>query len=349
MARGIAAGAPGYFFNLAIDSVCPTCGANMKELSKKLEELNRFSMDSCNNFWDQMYKNDTPVEQRLTAVDKGVGAVTNAIGGLIPDFGESMSNPNDERTTAAKELVESNATAFILTNKLDMPSGVMTDIDPIELFINYFGTLTIQDTAGGTDIVRTPRTLKWENLLRNPDVGDNIIKLNKCADLVADPKCLDVSGTNDYVFKGLIASHAKALMTTSNAGCTGIFHAYKLRMSLPMCAEYEAFRNNHRFPYQKMVEAFDKPSELESVAEYIALQTAMHTAMKFHEEMARAFMDSIGPGKELPNGITNSDYEALLKIANDDFRAEIGKLKEEIDAHLKNITVMAAFGDLAKL
>lgn len=347
MARGIAAGAPGYFFNLAIDSVCPTCGANMKELSRKLEQFNKYGTDSCNQFWDWATDDGKAVKDRLTSEDNSIIRASDAIAGFIPDFGAGMSDKSDVRSTEGVDRVENNATAFAIDGKINVPTGVLTDIHPTDLFINYFGTLTVDDDAGTTKLNPTERTLSWEKLLRNPTVGDNVIKLNKCADLTADPKCLEMIQI-DYVFKGLVPSYDEALTYVSTDSCTGIFHSYYTRRTRPICTDYEAFHNNHKFPYPNVVKTFQKPGELGSIAAYFAIRSAMNTAMKFHAEMAKTFKQNYGPGYELPAGISASDYEALFNAAENDFQTEMAKLKAELDAHVETLVVMGAFADLTK-
>ena len=45
--EGIASNAAGYAFQLAIDVVCPTCAANMKELQKRLQDMSSKINNSC--------------------------------------------------------------------------------------------------------------------------------------------------------------------------------------------------------------------------------------------------------------------------------------------------------------
>ncbi|MCI2286042.1 conjugal transfer protein TraH [Colwellia sp. MSW7] len=49
VARGAAQGASLYFFNLAMSSVCPSCKEVMDNISKKIEQLNQWGRNSCEN------------------------------------------------------------------------------------------------------------------------------------------------------------------------------------------------------------------------------------------------------------------------------------------------------------
>jgi len=208
MARGIAAGAPGYFFNLAIDSVCSTCGANMKELARRLNSWNQLAQDSCNKVWDGVVEN-TPLKDWSATVKDNVDGWWPEIGqtgGYFPDYGTYMTGkatpsadnkPDGMSDADYAEVVQANLASIIFENK-DFKYNTTIDLglSPKELFMSFIGRVesTIDVTTGAAKKIFEPGSIDYKDLMFAKDFGfGTSITVTKCpTEAVTDPeqKCL---------------------------------------------------------------------------------------------------------------------------------------------------------------
>jgi len=220
MARGIAAGAPGYFFNLAIDSVCSTCGANMKELAARLNSWNQMAQNSCKGVWDKVVE-ETPLKNWSQSVKENVDGWWPEIAqtsGYFPDYGTFMTGKSMPGTAGDpkpegmsdedyKEGVQANLVNNVFDNK-DFKFNNTIDLgglSPTELFMSFIGRVesTVDAVTGAPKKILEPGSIDFKDLLFAGDFGfsDTII-LNRCpTEAVTDPalKCLKpVTETKDW-------------------------------------------------------------------------------------------------------------------------------------------------------
>lgn len=103
--RGIAQGAATYAFGLAIDSLCATCAQNMKDLQEKLDEINKWSIDSCKASQD-LVDGGIAKTKELVADWKGTSAETK--NNATSDRGESITDGKDPIESLVEAGLESD-------------------------------------------------------------------------------------------------------------------------------------------------------------------------------------------------------------------------------------------------
>lgn len=260
VARGIAAGAPGYFFNLAIDSVCPTCGANMKELSRKLNSFNELTRDACNTAWDKVVeKADISKPEWLSNAVDSFGTEMKAAIGDVPDFSSVFSDKKappadgnvnaDISPTIMKELFEGNIVFQLFqsqpTTYTDL-NGI--ELNPHEFFMTFFGSAltTVETTAGGDPLVKLnvePPSTSIKDLLYGPE--DGTIDYRKCN--LSIPLCQDLI-MDPVAYEGLIPKYQKIVSNQSpDPAELGIIQ--RIYHRLDVTDEQKQFMQTYNYPY----------------------------------------------------------------------------------------------------
>lgn len=240
MARGIAQGAPGYFFNLAMDTVCPDCSANMKELSRRLNSYNQEASGSCEKFWDKFtdvsgIKSQAEGLRNFMETEVPIG---QTMGGLIPDYGEWLAGRATSAGTTretpvgtiADDLspIRNNAIYEILQADDDLYTSPILDganIKVWELFMSFFGYRVLDVDATDPNAPKPlPKPQKASIDLRDFIYGDQDVAYNSrnvqlysCNERAnpADPGCLNVS-QYDLTWPGLLPENENMLFSAGS-------------------------------------------------------------------------------------------------------------------------------------
>ena len=83
--QAIAANARGYAFQLALDVLCPTCSANMKELQKKIQEMTAGLTNSCELAQKGINKL-TPPDDVVQEIRQKAATVATSVFGVFDDI-----------------------------------------------------------------------------------------------------------------------------------------------------------------------------------------------------------------------------------------------------------------------
>jgi len=161
--RSIAANAPGYFFQLALDAYCPDCMNQMNRLSRVVQDLTSDLSNSC-----QMAKTlvDAAVpESWQTAAHTGsgliakeIGGVADALAGLRPpaSAGKSPAQQAQQSAPAAvAQVVQGNIVWRALRQRFVEGWFPQGDIDFLEAIMSLTGSLIVGEIPAGHDGFKT--------------------------------------------------------------------------------------------------------------------------------------------------------------------------------------------------
>ena len=241
IARGIASGAPGYFFNLAIDSVCPSCGANMKELSDRLNSYNAMASDACNQAWDG-FSDVTGLTTKAEQLKDHMSTVVptkKMVQGFLPDYGEFMSQKSTPNTGSGT-TPESNTSAdlaYMLNNAIfelfeGTEPSVYTDLQgidlkPHDLFMSFIGgailTDVTTDPATSQPLFTKPSaSIDLKDFIFGPKGTPKQIIITECP-ASGDPQCLAPT-QSPLSWDGLIPSFKELIWNPANTGIIQVIH-----------------------------------------------------------------------------------------------------------------------------
>lgn len=354
MARGIAQGAPGYFFNLAVDTVCPDCAANMKELSKRLNSYNNMTRDACNKFWDSAVDMSGAKTELQTFRDGQVSKVDNlftSIGSNLDsaesyfsDLSTPSTNgavPNDVTTAQAKEMNEINA-VFDLFNLItdDFDDVLSIDYEPYELFMSLFGqaAVNVVDGATGPDVKRTIKlpTVTVKDLLFGNEA--DVITMTTC-NLSTDPLCLEPVA-KIISWEGLIPKYQKLIYNTDIANL-GMINRMAMGQTLP--ADQDMFKRAYPYNYEDYAKKCYFGAA-ESVSQHLASQAAIETVRSVLINMQQESIVNIA-NNPLPDGtiITPDDLTKLIDNVITQFESERKASDKRVSDGIGAISVQLSF------
>lgn len=190
MARGIAQGAAPYFFNLAVSSICSNCSTAMGDLSKRLEELNKFARTSCESFYTRL---DSAKSKSWSDSMKSMQLVK------LPEMGSELglknwadymikdSDPESVKTPSIVELLQTNApyaSLLAVTGDLNLPK-----VSIFESQKDFLETIMTLTGASVFDPAKEMKTLSYFESHLSAKIlafgndtnatGDQVVKYNK--------------------------------------------------------------------------------------------------------------------------------------------------------------------------
>lgn len=205
--RAVAQGAAAYFFNMAIGSICPTCQEQIESIQNKIQRLNTFAKNACQNTQSFLANKFESEEAAKSSADKeageqgnfistGLGYVDSGMGWILND--ESKSSFGDSVNTEASK----GNSVFDLVNELgpvsigdfDYFSDIASGSTPKRKLTNFLMTLA------GVSITR------YEPTSESVEVEDKSRGLDLHQFITAEDT-LDKTYTK---------------LTCSNAGCTNV-------------------------------------------------------------------------------------------------------------------------------
>lgn len=157
MARAIMQGAATYAFDLALTSISPMASDIKKELTRMVQEMNKFSKNGCEigaNLAAKAAENiDTSAITELKLMESQFVAVASKIGGAADYFEGAYSDMSSlsERTATTGVKIDYNSTKSALDKQGAFGSFFDNygSINRNELAMTFFGT-TITSTGGGS-------------------------------------------------------------------------------------------------------------------------------------------------------------------------------------------------------
>ena len=294
MARGIAQGAPGYFFNLAVAAVCPTCQQQMADLQQKLEKFNELTQNTCESVWNSELANNQMDKARAWGQRQGVSQDAND--GIISDLASWVAKATPEKTwsTNMTEAVAGNDTQKVAERGITKPPSVMDDIHSVELFTSIFGaTVTVMVTdASGNQVPETtfvePTDEFFSSIVFANRIG-SIIKIHRCDDgtCVANPATMT---PQDYAFAGLVQDTLYYLTLVDDAN-TGVLDGIKTGKAMVEGAR--TLFVNAQYPYQEMLTLIaERPTMTNTLAEVLSLKIARDQLQAFYIPLRERYVSS---------------------------------------------------------
>lgn len=352
--RAIVQGAPGYFFNLAVDSVCPTCGAQMRELQRKLESYNALTQDACNSFWDMATNKDKGLADRADAQRAGKGGLIEVDFGFVPDYAAAKEKLgfSKEVSPEVRDVVETNIVFDATKDKVKLKATI-TELTPEEMMMSLFGSATVKykDSTGSTDDQSTPTLKPIDKRLNMYDVvfneQDGKIKVWTCDPDSTAPGCKDVVPT-ERDFPGLLQKY-QALIGSDDLTCPGVLVGIHRRTKrADFCEEPRQFANTFQFSWNQLAEQFT-PAQYASVANHMSLIIARETITDFYTEQKKALMMATAPGNDLGNTGSQEDIDRLMLIADAEYQKTTDEIDRLINESLKHLQTMVALVSLSKM
>jgi len=106
--RATMEGIPAYAFSIAMKHMCPTCESTMQDLANKVNEMSKFSKDSCaltkkivddSNFEEY-------IKEKAVKIKSGFGEETSS--STSPDYLATLRDTQEPEQSVSEELLETN-------------------------------------------------------------------------------------------------------------------------------------------------------------------------------------------------------------------------------------------------
>ena len=361
MARGIAQGAPGYFFNMAIGAVCSSCLQNINEFMRKLEQFNQLTKNSCEKFWDKASDMAGLPVDRAGANATGKGGLLDEKMGFLKSWGDKLDEylADDVPGKCAGGISCSSADEILTENVVYgrirdvFETSVVTTMFPTsnittaELAMSLYGTIITQpkkDRPNEIVLNKLPPSanVNPHYLVFKPPSGDTV-KFYKCDVVPAvpakDQKCLEPTAEEDKAFVGLYEFFLEKLNGTATV--PGIFT--KINAKQNVSATELEFIKAFEMPYLKIA-GIDSPALREQMGKRFAYMLAQQFVNDLYRETSLVVLKAFRA--ETPNtGPVNYKADALvfveeaekgLKKMNDEIKTKL----EEIDKTLASVSAI---------
>ncbi len=238
--QAIAANARGYAFELALDIVCPTCNATMKELQKKIQEMTAGLLNSC-----EMAKYGvnalTPLQTWAESSRAEASTAAANVDGLFDNIydawpwkkdGGKPTSATDKMSPAqrAKAGLTGNITwKALLKNNVSAWYGLFGGNELNQVMMSVAGTVIMKPGTGANDNSTVPNVeivpivregiVKLEHLL----YGGTDVKVFSCTDGTGIDECLEIGEVNQSI-EGMEAKVRVMMMggTSPSGTSTGI-------------------------------------------------------------------------------------------------------------------------------
>jgi len=108
--RAVAQGAAAYFFNMAIGSICPSCQEQIESIQNKIQRLNTFAKNACQNTQSLLAESFKSEEAAKNNADKSAAEEGNFISAQLGHVDDAMGwILNDESRNSAGDDVNTEA------------------------------------------------------------------------------------------------------------------------------------------------------------------------------------------------------------------------------------------------
>lgn len=347
MARGIAQGAPGYFFNLAIGAVCSSCLQGINEFMAKLEKFNDITKGSCERFWDMASSPFATDKEKVNANAESKGNLEDTITGTLTSWGDTLDqwyNPSEpgkalgNATTASVEKVLNENVVYerikeSFTNRYTLNADAGALSTP-ELVMSLFGTYIVSAIPNATEDVKMDGLNPAKNLTPYSLVFGSTEKVHfwRCDGSVSDNnnKCLQPVEQQDTDFEGLYIKFHKVLIGDIDVGNGGIITKIYQRQNLTT-TELE-FVKAFSIPYIKIAKLKSNRQRMD-FARYFALALAQEHVNKIFLESSNTLKIALRKehkGKTVDFTQKIHGYIAEAETALEQMNISVEKKKDEI-------------------
>ncbi|MDC8832861.1 conjugal transfer protein TraH [Alteromonas gilva] len=371
VARGVAQGAAPYFFNIALNSICPACAAVSKDISNTIEKMNKFGKNACENAWGAL--------DETTGFSNAIGDMANSAGlgkdaykGNISSWFDGLLDEEDGGSKVSdstrQEIFDQNLVALAISasySNFTLPNlGYNDTRSTVEFIQSVFGTVihkalvggscTANEAAGKDCVESTPiePSLSLDTLLygiqpgttegsmfRECGAGSNYVEA-----------CLDIRAESNLPgsFEGLYEKY-KRIMLGDASGPTEDGVIGKLRRKEDLTAEQEKLTLLADQNYLKIAKDV-KGMAANEVADMVILKMA-------HQQIEDVALDILTKMKL--TAVTESNYydgklvdAAYMNKLAGEFRAQIEhlrqKVNEDINSKVKVTSALASYMALNK-
>lgn len=362
VARGVAQGAAPYFFNLAMQSICPSCANVMSEISDVVNELNRFGQNSCQNIFDsidQKYniegriKGWADTSGTLKMVNEGLKdtwltKTRDALKGA--SWGDVFSNLDENSRKSVNTNVTSDLVSLNASNLQMTMIGINSKQDMSEFLTSVVGSIVVaakgsaecQQNQGSSkkcfDITAVAPVLSFETLYYGKQAGDELKFVYQCA----DSNCQGAMSKQEYNGEGLAQLFEREI-----AGENGIIK--RLRAKEQLSETQIKIRQATRAPFEQIAINPSFVSSLEYgryVARMIALSLIRDIASQVNNLLAKGQLNSFTDEQK-------SLYAKELDILKGGFEQRyeefLSKAETDLDRRGESLKTLLAFAELTKL
>lgn len=302
--RSVASNAAGYAFSLALDSICTSCMAQIKWAQERIQQLNQFSMSSCE--LAQGIVNDT-----VGAFGKKDAKTSASILQDVADFGDTWDSfwdtkDIDKHTVAqqaAPEAVEELVTGNLVWKALKRQNAISWftygDEQLLEAIMSVTGTVIVKmveiEAGKKQPYSQAIRPLmKLENIV----AGGEDVKYYRCDDR-AENKCLmlfsgDTTTMNITGLSKRIREILRAAIPNMRPDSSGNFSATPT-------AEQKSLLTSLPAPYGQMI--------------YRLAIRDVEAARQFVDDVSESM--ALDMGRQLLDEVTEATLASLATIQND--------------------------------
>ena len=353
MARGIAQGAPGYFFNLAIGSICSSCLQAINEFMAKLHKFNDLTKDSCNKFWDMASdkfassksKQDANSQSKAGLLDNKLGFLTT-MGDTLDEFypddapGKSAGGRSNE---AAKKAHNDNIIYRRLKDTYDSPSDVPIPgitVNQFELIMSLFGTVIIsvtEDKTLGPNFIPKLPSITPEQIVFGTTKP---ISFYQCTDLVGDPDCFNLIPTDVTGYEGVYVEVLKLLEWEDDS----IIKKIARRENLD--SDQVNFITAYRLPYLKIaMEA--KNFRSADLSSYFALHLSERVVAELFNDLVTTLRIGVVFGEEASIKVDQKEkITELIELGKENLNVMKKRIAEEKNKIAKSYEIYSAIENI---
>jgi len=307
--RSIASNATGYFFQIALQTMCPTCMEEMSKLQKAVQGLNSLAGNSCMLGKAMVDSAAMAVIPGDVAQDSVLGRVRDAAAkdaaANTPAFQDAfdslwpLDNTNTENKISATDpnFLKNNGyignVAWMLMKDSAVGSWMsFGDQDMEETIMSLTGTFVAYDanttvaSPGGTD--KSLSSKVYDPILSPEDLvygNKNRVEIYRCG---ADPDCMMPTKTAVTNFKDFTTRITEILV--GNGTSPGIVMKFANPTGQAYTPTETAFIENTPAPIVAMIRSLAQQGEFTAkmFAESLAPWIAREMAYRFASEMIRA-------------------------------------------------------------
>lgn len=209
--RNIGQNAVGYFFQLALKTMAPEIDGLLTDLSKTMNQLNQFQMNSCQSI--KQFVGTAPdtrnmdLEQRASVFGS---ALTGSYGSFFNAKEDTKTDPAntqkayDDGCTLSSVLCRDSLGNMVLQSDVNLVYEALNRTasysrEEMELYISLLGTTVLtknaSDQASGFNVQYYEPTLTWKSFLGGHNTGTLAMSIRECPDAL----CLHDSATGSLV------------------------------------------------------------------------------------------------------------------------------------------------------
>ena len=350
--RSVAANAQGYAFHLALNSICPTCNAEMEKLARKINQLNRYFGNSC-----QLAKgivNDT--WSAVTGEQNNKESLISTFEGAADTFGSFFKSDNTNAARKAEQVAPDRVAKEIKGNlvwrqliKHQVPLWFLKEnnnpktsgggIEFAETLMSLTGSIIVGDLEA--DRTNSGETRKTTYLPGNKITVEDLMKggilTGYSCDTHGEDGCLKpiLRSTNtEYKIKGMEELVREMLLgTKDNPGI--VFKATNINVQSTVTDEEKAFMVNLKGSMGSLLMRLAKYSEngartfAESVIPYIAYEMTEKLILSMLEATNSAQFGDDSPLATKHRDQLTESYEKILD--------ELRRIKNETGNYLQQL------------